>query len=407
MAPHTSVENWGMIKNIIFLRYGSQDIQFLVKDSLGRRLEHKELGIEHDGVVEMKSRKNVDVTFKIRPLPSSRTAHKSQGSQGAMTNEMSPEAVRSLSIAMGISSGVSLVCCLAVTLLIYTNEKLYERNLCKFIIILMINEMGNALGMSLGNSTNGSFDCWLQSFLTVYFPYCQSFWLTLTAWMLHRIIMFSQPTNLLSLRSFFLCSGVPLLLTLLPLTTNDYGNEGDSSGWCFLKNRSTSPAAAMLVWSCLYYFIVFTNILAYMAVLLLSRNRLRRSRNSLRGQPAGNALSGILVMMHQLVWYPRVIFLTVLPEAMYDIVVASSGDGSGFGNNLAFIFVSHVTPTVRGVGMSMAFVLCNAEANEEVRRLLGLSPALSDTVPLSSARDLSVGNVGDVSINVKSNESSC
>ena len=142
-------------------------------------------------------------------------------------NEFSREFSSGLSITMGVVSGLSLACCLSVILLIYTKETLFKKNLCKFVMILMVNEMGTSVGTSLGMSTNDSFSCWIQSFLTNYFPYCQSLWLSLTAWMLNQIIFHSKSTNLICVQSFAVCSGVPLILALLPLTTQDFGNEGN------------------------------------------------------------------------------------------------------------------------------------------------------------------------------------
>lgn len=299
-------------------------------------------------------------------------------------NEFSPAFVHELSVAMGVTSGVSLVSCLSVIVLIYTRESLYKKNLCKFVMIIMWNEVGHAIGTSLGNSTNGSFDCWLQAFLTSYFPYCQSLWLSLTAWMLHRIIFYSKPTNLLSVHSFVLCSGLPVILALLPLTTNDYGNEGDSSGWCFLMNRSDSPSYSLTMWTVFHYTIIYLNIAAYVIVLWLARKRLNRSRKSLPGKAGGIALSGIMSLLRQLIWFPVVIFVAILPECLYDIL-ASMGTvgGKDLNNNAAFIYVSHVGAISGGFFMALAFILSNDDANAEVRVILGLPPVAPDTVPLS------------------------
>lgn len=283
----------------------------------------------------------------------------------------------------------------------------------------MMNEMGTAAGTAFGISTNGSFDCWLQAFLTSYFPYCQSFWLSLTAWMLYQIIFHSKPTNLLCPKSFALCSGIPLILALLPLTTQSYGNEVDNSGWCFLKNRKNSPKLGLTMWTILHYALLYLNIISYVVVLLLARKRLGRSKLSLSGQTGcSDALSGIMDLLFQLIWYPAIIFFMIFPESIYDIHDAISNDEEEFNNNSAFIYVSHLCPIASGVLMSLAFVITNTEANAEVRALLGFAPVAEDTLPFATSQSNSttstntstassvLGNGNAVSMSFRLNSSS-
>ena len=261
---------------------------------------------------------------------------------GGGGNDFDQEFNQKLSIAMGVVSGISMFCCIFTVALIRFRKKIFKKNLCKFIMLILTNEFFNSIGTAMGQSTNGTFDCYLQSFLTTYFCYSQSMWLSLTAWMLHKIIMHSKPTNLLSFRSFLLCCGFPLVMTLLPLSTNTYGNEDDKSGWCFLKNRKNSPTWAITFWTVVHYVIIYLNIFAYIWVLMVARKRLTRSQESLGTSPRGSALSSILSLLQQLVWYPIIMFFVYLPESLYDLL-ASAG-GSELTDDATFLYISHLAP---------------------------------------------------------------
>jgi uncharacterized membrane protein len=41
-------------------------------------------------------------------------------------------------------------------------------------------------------------------------------------------------------RFHVVCFAFPLLVALLPLTTNTYGNDGGDYGWCFIGTRKVS-----------------------------------------------------------------------------------------------------------------------------------------------------------------------
>lgn len=151
-------------------------------------------------------------------------------------------------------------------------------------------------------------------------------------------------------------------------------------------------------------------------VLIVSRKKLQRSRESLIGHTGcADTLSGIMNLLYQLVWFPVIIFISILPESLYDIIEAVGGTGDGFDltNNATFVYISHVTPILSGIFMSLAFVLTNSDANAEVRSLMGLAPMTADKFPLAgtgrsekdpahisnSSSSRSTSSVGSISMN--------
>lgn len=311
------------------------------------------------------------------------------------SNEFSKEFSWGLSLAMGILSGLAMAASLGTIIFIRSRSSLWKKNICKFVVIMMVNEFGTSIGTSLGMSTNGSFDCWVQAFLTNYFPYCQSMWLSLTAWMLYRIIFFSKPTVLCSPYSFALCSGMPLVFALLPLTTNAFGNEDDSSGWCFLRNRKNSPKSGLTAWTIFHYSIIYLNIISYIFVLLKARIQLGTSLKTLGTQQTG-AFKGIMTMTQQLIWYPIILFVAILPESLYD-GIAATGSGWDLTNDPVFIYVSHLMPIASGIAMPLAFFMTNHEANIELRKILHLPIHDSDSSNLLSTSSISIGQANQSS----------
>jgi hypothetical protein len=70
-----------------------------------------------------------------------------------------------------------------------------------------------------------------------------------------------------------ICWGLPLVVTLLPLTTNTYGKMDDDSVWCFITNRSGSPSWGVLVWEIVTFYswiwlLIASNVCLIFAALL-------------------------------------------------------------------------------------------------------------------------------------------
>ncbi len=83
-------------------------------------------------------------------------------------------------------------------------------------------------GGALGNVPNGSFACYFQGFTMTANVVSATFWTVVIAFQLWYVITKGQTIK--DLRPFHLvCSGLPLILALLPLSTNAYGKHHSSS----------------------------------------------------------------------------------------------------------------------------------------------------------------------------------
>lgn len=86
---------------------------------------------------------------------------------------------------------------------------------------------------------------WDLGIVTNYNYLVSIFWTTVLTYDLTRTIRMEQ-----GIKEFrymhIVCWGLPLLSTLLPLTTNTYSNP-ENSGWCFIGNKNTCPCLFTLL----------------------------------------------------------------------------------------------------------------------------------------------------------------
>lgn len=139
------------------------------------------------------------------------------------------------------------------------------------IFYIAINNFIASLGVLLGSVPTGSASCWFQG-LTSNINYLSSaLWSTMITYQLYMICV--KRTNVyISNNVHILCWGLPILVGLLPLTTNTYGNPDENianGGWCFITATSTSPSYGNLLWYILSFYIWLWLCIATMLVLLI------------------------------------------------------------------------------------------------------------------------------------------
>ncbi len=109
-----------------------------------------------------------------------------------------------------------------------------------------------------------------------------------------------------------ICWGVPLLVTLLLLTTNTYGKTNNNAPWCFIGNRSGSPSWGILVWALCSFFVWLWLILIVNLCLIISIvTRLRSIDNA-------NQITNWQVV--KLCLYPIVAIICWTPATVMDVI---------------------------------------------------------------------------------------
>lgn len=128
--------------------------------------------------------------------------------------------------------------CFAVILTYLIFKDLRSLRYVELVFYVSLNDMIASVGLALGGSKNGSFVCTFQAFVTTMNYLSAIFWTTIISYQLWLAVHYShtiQQGKMLLIHA--ICWGIPLLVTLLPLTTNEYGNADDESTWCFIRKK--------------------------------------------------------------------------------------------------------------------------------------------------------------------------
>jgi hypothetical protein len=157
-------------------------------------------------------------------------------------------------IVSAIFSAFSASCVLATFLLFPIMRTRYFMDM---IIAISICDLIAAAVSAFGFPDDSSPLCPIQSALNVYFFKASWCWSTMLAHQLYSIAT-KRKLGFSSNHRHLICWLVPLVTTLLPLTTNGYGRNDDSDpiGWCYLKGNPVSLEAwfsisfALLMFCC-------------------------------------------------------------------------------------------------------------------------------------------------------------
>ena len=160
--------------------------------------------------------------------------------------------------------------------------------------------------------------CTTQSFITMWLY--KSTWLWTTALSYHLFcIVFYGHYNPRPILINCICWILPLVVSLLPLSTNAYGRDDDSGsniyGWCFIKgNGKTGP-----IWSLLTF-----NIFQFVCIILvgyyLFRITVRYGSMNIRTD-----YPEIYKIVISMALYPAGFFITWTPNLIFSIILNFGG----------------------------------------------------------------------------------
>jgi hypothetical protein len=156
-----------------------------------------------------------------------------------------------------ISAIASFAVCLTVVLFPHLRCLRY----IELVFYVSINDLIASIAISLGGTKDGSAACWFQGLATNYNYLSAIMWSTVITYQVWLIVCKKDVIKDLT-GAHILCWGLPLVVTLLPLSTSTYANDDADAGWCFIANRSNSPS-----WSLLFWFIVAYYLWVWIAML--------------------------------------------------------------------------------------------------------------------------------------------
>jgi hypothetical protein len=269
---------------------------------------------------------------------------------------------------------LSFIGSLSVLLIFHWNPLIHQKKINQIVYYISFCDLLGTIGWIIGESRDGTVKCWIQSMITSYFPLVSLFLTTLIAFILFAVIHKKLWSILYSNWIFSCCWLIPLILTLVPLTTNQYGNPGSTHGWCFL-DRSPSHRWTLTFWIFVSFYLWFyLAVLIYFLLLWSVSYRLSFVYGTLarlQNRCEIRTIVRIKRSVRRFIWYPLIILFCWLPSALWDINEAldesSSSGGGGGGHTASFMSrdwdntLFNLFPACQGLLTSIAFLSTNRD----------------------------------------------
>ena len=154
---------------------------------------------------------------------------------------------------MRIVTAICLVPSVLVAMTFLVFREMQNKVFFKCIFMMTLADIGLYIVSFFGFLQNGSALCWAQGILAIYFPLASWFWTTVLYYCVFSVVYFEKIVlNMFACQCF--CWGFPLVLSLLPITTSNYGAASVNTQWCLIINRSDTPYGMTRFWSFASFF---------------------------------------------------------------------------------------------------------------------------------------------------------
>lgn len=232
----------------------------------------------------------------------------------------------------------------------------------ELVFYVSINDLIATIGAGMGKTVNGSPACWFQGIATNWNYLSAVMWTTTIAFQLWLVV--SSTKIIVNMSPFHIfCWGFPLLVALLPLSTNSYGNPDDEADWCFISSTLPGyPQWTQLFWELLSFYIWMWLCIIAMTVLLIL---VLFKRRSMRSVPAAVESS-----IWKLFWYPLIVCMCWIIPSYTDIYANVQPDAPVTLSSERLQIASSVIPILQGLLTATVFAANNAIVRSRWRRLL-------------------------------------
>jgi hypothetical protein len=160
-----------------------------------------------------------------------------------------------LELLMHIFGGISMLCSCIVIAIYALNPSIRSHISNEIIFYIGISDLLSAAGGVIGFVHENTFLCQYQAILTNIFPLTGIFWTSLLVYVMIGLVANTKVLTNISWKLHLIGWTFPIILTLLPLTTNRYGVAGDNNGWCFIDRLESSPAWSTLFWMIISFYL--------------------------------------------------------------------------------------------------------------------------------------------------------
>jgi hypothetical protein len=235
--------------------------------------------------------------------------------------------------------------------------KLRQYRHVELTFYIAVNDLLAAIAVGVGKARNESFACWFQSIGTSYAFLASVFWSAVVTYQIYVIVHRGRILDDLTNYHRF-CWLFPLLVVILPFTTNSYGVA--TSSWCFLGDRKDSPEEAIYVWILLSFFVWLWMAIVFIVFvfgLIIVRVRDVETVEAMTAYRPLYRLASVPIVL---------IFCWTLPSflVLYGAIMEESYWGPG---TAEIHTLSAVLPPLQGALMSLSFFIVNKSARDEWR----------------------------------------
>ena len=270
----------------------------------------------------------------------------------------------STSIAMHVLGAVSGIGSLFMIVALLRDRNMKITLYSRVVLYMACCDFIGAISYSFGLVKDRSPLCWVQAIMTNVFPVAGIFWTTILAYLLFSVISTGKMMKELSLGIHLFCFVLPIILTLLPLSTNRYGARGDY-GWCFIDNRSDSPEWSQTFWVIAsFYLWIWIAIILFIALYAFIIWRLQLVRNEM-----------VKMSVNNIIWYPLAVVVCWCLPTIYDITYSLDKSRTMRENGVFFNF-SFLSPMFQGTLNTIIFFTTNENARDVLRQFLWSMPCL-------------------------------
>ena len=128
-----------------------------------------------------------------------------------------------------VIGSISAIACLLVVLTYFIFKDIRCLRCVELSVYVALSDMLASIGLAIGAQTSYSVACTFQTFLTTWFYLSSAFWNVVITYQVY-IVVIRRDKIIQNLTYFHIfCWIFPLFLTLMPLTTNGYGNDNYKS----------------------------------------------------------------------------------------------------------------------------------------------------------------------------------
>lgn len=248
-------------------------------------------------------------------------------------------------ILQNVAASCSCCSCFAVVLTVVFFKTLRAKQYIRWVFYIAVNYMLAMLALAVGRTSN-AIACWFQGILTNYSSLASICWITFISYKVYRIVLRNQKQldlgedkHVAQIEIYdnstaavldnnhvvhFICWGLPLIATLLPLAASyRYENASDDDwtsygNWCVLvsDNANDPDYELLLLKIASFYVWVWFAIMINIFYVYQTKKLFKEAFTKISSQELIDMMKDTI---HKLEYYPYILIFCWLPSTIIEI----------------------------------------------------------------------------------------